>query len=272
MRHVLVTGGSSGIGLAVAALLLERGNRVSLLARDESGLADACRQLSRGTSARNERILALSADVIDAEALSHAVAHAASRFGDVDVLVASAGIVEPTFFLDQDAAAFDRQIAVNVTGVANSARLVLAGMRRNGGGRVVIVSSGAGLIGIPGYSAYCASKFALRGFAAALRAEMARTGISVSICFPPDTLTPQLQRELPLRPPEAHAMMGRVRPLDAETVARAIVYGMDKGRSEIHFGLALRLLRYFDPLVSSYLEIRNGGLSARRNADRTYPR
>lgn len=268
---MLVTGGSSGIGLAVAALMLERGDRVSLLARDENGLAGASDLLTRGIDARRERILALSADVTDVEALSNAVARGVSRFGDVDILVASAGIVEPTFFIDQETDAFDRQIAVNVAGVANSVRSVLQGMKRKGSGRVVIMSSGAGLIGIPGYSAYCASKFALRGFAAALRAEMACNGISVSICFPPDTRTPQLERELPRRAPEAQAMMGRVRPLDAETVARTIVHGMDKGRSEIHFGLTLRLLRYFEPVVSSCLQIRNGGCKAKRAFMKTIP-
>ncbi|WP_411033327.1 SDR family oxidoreductase [Shinella sp. BYT-45] len=258
MRHVLVTGGSSGIGLAVADLLLERGDRVCLVARGEEGLAEAVRTLSRGMQARAERILAAPADVTDGEALSRAVAHAASRFGTVDVLVASAGIVEPARFLEQDPATFDRQISVNLTGVANSARSVLPGMREKGGGRVLIVSSGAGLIGIPGYSAYCASKFALRGLAAALRAEMAPAGISVSICFPPDTLTPQFERELPLRPPEAQALIGRVRPREAAIVARAIVAGMDRGRREIHFGLALRLLGYFGPFAASYLDRRSG--------------
>lgn len=258
MRHVLVTGGSSGIGLAIADLLVARGDRVSLVARDEARLAEAALRLAGGDPARASRIFTATADVGDGEGLTRAVAAAAAHFGPVDSLVASAGIVEPARFLEQDAATFDRQIAVNLTGVANSARAVLPAMRERGRGQVLIVSSGAGLIGIPGYSAYCASKFALRGLAASLRAEMAPAGIAVSICFPPDTLTPQFERELPLRPPEAQAMMGRVRPQEAKTVARAIVAGMDRGRREIHFGLTLRLLGYFGPFAASYLDLRNG--------------
>jgi len=257
MRHVIVTGGSSGIGLAIAALLLARGDRVSLVARDEARLAAAQRVLSP-SGAQDQRVMGASADVTDTEALRDAVARCTARFGSVDTIVACAGIVEPALFTDQDAATFDRQIAVNVTGVANSLRAVLPTMLESGRGRIGIVSSGAGLVGIPGYSAYCASKFALRGLAAALRLETAGSGVNVSICFPPDTLTPQFERELPLRPTQAQAIMGRVRPVDARTVAGIILDGMEKNRREIHFGLTLRLLGYFGPFASAYIEMRHG--------------
>lgn len=263
---MLVTGGSSGIGLAVARLLAARGERVSLLARDPERLAGAAASLSPG-----ENVLTLSADVTDAAAVNAAVSEAMARFGPIDALVASAGIVEPALFLDQDAATFDRQVAVNLTGVANSARAVLPGMRERGAGRVLIVSSGAGLVGIPGYSAYCASKFALRGLAAALRAEAAPDGISVSVCFPPDTLTPQLERELQLRPPQARALIGRVKPREAGEVARTILAGMDRGRREIHFGVTLHLLGYFGPFAASYLDLRNGRRGGKAGAPPDQP-
>lgn len=266
MRHVLVTGGSSGIGLAIAAQLLAHGDRITLIARDEGRLAEAQRALSQA-GAQAQRVLGVPADVTDAEALGDAVARCTARFGGIDMLAACAGIVEPARFVDQGGAAFDRQIAVNVTGVANSVRSVLPAMLGRGRGRIGIVSSGAGLIGIPGYSAYCTSKFALRGLAAALRLETAGSGVSVSICFPPDTLTPQFERELPLRPPEAQAIMGRVRPVDAKTVAGIILAGMEKNRREIHFGLTLRLLGYFGPLASTYIEMRHGRRYAIKTED-----
>src|SRR5690606_24418580 len=150
MRHVLVTGGSSGIGLAIASILLSRGERVTLLARDGARLAAAATSLA-AEAGGPERIHTVQADVTDAASVAAA--------GPVEALVASAGIVEPALFDAQPAVDFERQIAVNLLGVANSVRAVLPAMYGKGSGRVAIVSSGAGLIGIPGYSAYCASKF-----------------------------------------------------------------------------------------------------------------
>lgn len=255
MRHVVVTGGSSGIGLEIAALMLSRGDRVTLLARD-GGRLEAAIMLLSDIPGAGDRLAAVSADVAEAESVDAGMRAAARRFGPPDVLVASAGIVEPGLFHAQPPDLFERQVAVNLFGVANSVRAVLPAMQAAGGGRIAIVSSGAGLIGIPGYGAYCASKFALRGLAASLRAEVAGHGISVSISFPPDTVTPQYEREMLVRPPEAEALMGRVRPWAAADVARLIVEGMEKGRREVHFGVALRFVGYFGPLVSAWFDAR----------------
>ncbi len=92
---------------------------------------------------------------------------------------------------------------------ANTIRAALPGLRLTGG-RLMIVGSGAGLIGLYGYAAYCATKSALVGLADSLRLELASDRISVGLCYPPDTETPQLAQERPLRPAEAEIMMGKV--------------------------------------------------------------
>ena len=115
--------------------------------------------------------------------------------------------------------------------------------------------SAAALIGIYGYTAYCASKAALAAFAETLRSEARAHGVTISICFPPDTETPQLAREMPLRPPQADIVMGRVRPWTADAVAGHIDRHLEKGREEIFFGTQLYLLGRF------------GSLSAVLNAD-----
>lgn len=242
--HVIVTGGSSGIGLAVARLYRARGARVTLIARSIDLLEEARQSLgSEGTAAE-------AADVADRAALEAAVSRAVARFGPCTILVSSAGIVEPGAFDGQPADLFDCQIAVNLTGTANAVRAVLPVLRQAGGGSIMLVSSGAALIGIHGYAGYCASKHALRGYAGALRSEAKADGIRVSICYPPDTQTPQLARELDSRPPEAQVIMGKVKPVSAEVVARGIVAAIDAGRFETFFTPTLWALARFGPLVS----------------------
>jgi NAD(P)-dependent dehydrogenase (short-subunit alcohol dehydrogenase family) len=170
-------------------------------------------------------------------------------FGPCDILVASAGIVEPSAFDAMPASVFDEQIATNLLGTANVVRAVYKGMKARRSGRIMMISSGAALIGIYGYTAYCASKSALAGFAEALGAEAGAAGIRVSICFPPDTLTPQYRREMSMRPAEAELLMGAVKPWSADAVAARIVRGLDRGKARIHFGLSLTALAYFGPLI-----------------------
>jgi 3-dehydrosphinganine reductase len=107
-------------------------------------------------------------------------------------------------------------------------------------GHVLNVSSLAGVIGIYGYTAYAASKFALAGFSQALRAEMWPHGIGVSVCMPPDTDTPQLAFEEAHKPAETRAIAGIATKLTADQVAAAMVRGVQKGAFEIYADLDSR--------------------------------
>jgi short-subunit dehydrogenase len=247
--HVIVTGGSSGIGLAVAKLYATRGDRVSLLARHFGRLEQARNELTAISSVDPSRIQIASVDVASASQTLEAVALCERAFGPCDILVASAGIVEPSAFDAMPAAVFDEQIATNLVGTANVVRAVYKGMKARRGGKIMMISSGAALIGIYGYTAYCASKSALAGFAEALRAEAGAFGVRISVCFPPDTLTPQYRREMSMRPAEAEFLMGSVKPWSADAVATKIVRGLDRGKVRIHFGLSLTALAYFGPLI-----------------------
>jgi short-subunit dehydrogenase len=247
--HVIVTGGSSGIGLAVAKLYATRGDRVSLLARHFGRLEQARNELTAISSVDPSRIQIASVDVASASQTLEAVALCERAFGPCDILVASAGIVEPSAFDAMPAAVFDEQIATNLIGTANVVRAVYKGMKARRGGKIMMISSGAALIGIYGYTAYCASKSALAGFAEALCAEAGAFGVRISVCFPPDTLTPQYRREMSMRPAEAELLMGSVKPWSADAVATKIVRGLDRGKVRIHFGLSLTALAYFGPLI-----------------------
>lgn len=253
MTHVIITGGSSGIGLEMARIYLRRGDRVSLLARRGDLLAAASRDLSGSHPKMAERIQVVSVDVVDEGALKLAVQKTEAKFGPCDVLVASAGRVDPAFFEVQSPEIFQAQIDVNFIGVVNAVRSVYGGMKAREKGRILIVSSGAAHIGIPGYAAYCASKSALKGFAEALWVEARGFGVSVSTAYPPDTRTPQYEQEILARPAAAARLMGRLQPWPVETVARRIVRGTDFGTKELNFGFALVMLSWFGSFIKPFL-------------------
>lgn len=244
MTHAIITGGSSGIGFEIARIFIARGYSVSLMARCIE-LLEAARD---GLGAA-DRIRLVSVDVADEAALKGAVEEAEAALGPCDILVSAAGRVDPAFFEAQESDLFAAQIGVNLMGSVHAVRAVHAGMTHRGEGRIMLISSGAAHIGIPGYAAYCASKSALKGLAEALRAEMRPAGVTVSIAYPPDTHTPQYEREIGLRPAEAAAIMGVLEPWRADIVARAIVRGLDRGAAEVHFGFALRMLALFGAFI-----------------------
>ncbi|MBN8953915.1 SDR family NAD(P)-dependent oxidoreductase [Rhizobium sp. 60-20] len=247
--HVIVTGGSSGIGLAIAKLYAARGYRISLLARHPGRLEEARAEIASLPGVDAAFVQAISVDVASAAQMAETVRFCEASFGPCDILIASAGIVEPCAFDTMPTSVFDEQISINFLGTANAVRAVYSGMKSRRSGRIMMISSGAALIGIFGYTAYCASKSALAGFAEALSAEAAASNVQISICFPPDTMTPQYRREISLRPREAELLMGTVKPWSAEAVAARIVQGVDRGSRRIHFGFSLTALAFFGPLI-----------------------
>lgn len=253
MAHIMITGGSSGIGLQIAALLVQRGESVTLLARDGAKLEAAKRAL-QSQYPNSRPVHTQAADVTDAAALHTAVMACVATQGAVDTLIASAGMIIPGNFLNQSSADFNNQIDTNLIGVANAIREVYPMMIATGRGTITIMSSGAALLGIPGYTAYCASKYGLRGLATALRLEARPKGVSVCICFPPDTDTPQFRQEIAQRGPETKRFLGPPKPWPVETVASHIVKGMDAGKGEIFFGFGMMMLDKLGPIIRPILE------------------
>jgi 3-dehydrosphinganine reductase len=220
---VLITGGSSGIGLATAVLAAREGARVSLVARDPRRLDDAAVQVGAGTAT-------VSADVTDATAVRAAVAAATEQHGPVDVLVTAAGLAHPGYFAELDDDVFREQMDVDYFGTLHAVRAVAPTMVARGRGHLALVSSTAGLVGVFGYSAYAPAKYAVRGLAETLRPELVHHGVTVSCVYPPDTLTPGFEAENALKPPETVKISEAIKPRDAGHVARAIVTGIRKDR------------------------------------------
>jgi NAD(P)-dependent dehydrogenase (short-subunit alcohol dehydrogenase family) len=251
--HVVVTGGSSGIGLEVARIYAAQGAHVSLIARDFTRLEQALHDLIQLLPGARDRLRIASADIGAEIQISAAIEACEVAFGPCDILIASAGVVEPARFDEQTAEAFAAQIGTNLLGTVHTVRAVYPTMIRRRSGSIMIVSSGAALIGIHGYTAYCASKSALIGFAEALRSEAKSYGVCVSICFPPDTLTPQFEKELPQRSPQARRLMGAAPPWSARSVAAKIVKGTKRRQSKVYFGFSIAALGLLGPMIKPLL-------------------
>ncbi|MBP7482409.1 MAG: SDR family oxidoreductase [Lacunisphaera sp.] len=248
-QHVLITGGSSGIGLALGQQAAAAGARVSLVARDPAKLASG-RAAIRAAVPGGAEVVTVTADVsIEAEILA-ALQAAEKVHGPVEVLITSAGVARPGHFTEVPVSVFERTMAVNYFGTLYPLKAVVPAMRRRGHGAVVLISSGAGLVGLFGYTPYAPSKFALRGLAEALRGELKDTGVSVTIVYPPDTDTPQLIEENLTKPVETKALTAAGGLWTAEAVARVTLAGVQRGRFAITPGFQLTVLACLHSVIA----------------------
>jgi 3-dehydrosphinganine reductase len=238
-RRALVTGGSSGIGRAVALALARAGAHVALLARREAPLAEAAEAVCEASGDPQRRVAYATADVADPDATAAAVETCVARLGGLDLLVNNAGAVIARRFEDIAPAEFRRLLDVNVLGVVHATRAALPHL--GCGAQVANVSSLAGAIAIYGYAAYAPSKFAVTALSEVLRQELRPRGIGVSLLLPPDTDTPQLEEEARERPPATRAVAGNVPTLSPDEVADALLRGLARRRAWIVPGWRARL-------------------------------
>jgi 3-dehydrosphinganine reductase len=227
---VIVTGGSSGIGLATAMLYAARGCDVAIVGRSADKLASAQTELQGIATADGQRVVTRQADLSDFEQARTAIDSLVADGFAPDILVNSAGVIVPGEFATMPLENFEVNIDCGYWSVVYPCRAAVPHMLARGSGHIVNVSSVAGYLGIYGYTGYSSAKFAVMGFTEALRFEMKPAGVAVHVVCPPDTDTPALAYEHTLRPPETDVIAGNIKPIPAEKVAAAIVRGVDRGK------------------------------------------
>lgn len=187
-RICVVTGGTRGIGRAIAAALLERGDSVMVTGRTMEGASAAERALAAacGDSAR---VASAVCDVRDHRAVEAAMATAVSRFGGIDVLINNAGFGVGTRVADLSYDEWDRIIGVNLTGVFHGCRAAIPHLRARGGGWIVNISSLSTSGPFPGGAAYAAAKAGVNAFTETLMQELRYDGIRVTCVLPGSVAT-----------------------------------------------------------------------------------
>jgi len=225
-KIALITGGNSGIGLATAEAFLTAGASVVITGRDPDTLRSA--ELRLGELATRDQLVAVRADVTLAHQLDEAIDTVRQRYGRLDVLFVNAGIGEFIPIADVSEQHFDRIFDTNVKGAYFTIKRALPLLAP--GASVILNSSIAGLLGMPGTSVYAASKAAVRSLARTLSAELVDRGIRVNVISPGPVTTPILDR-LGLSPEAREQFTAQVRqsvPLkrfgDPREIADAVVF------------------------------------------------
>lgn len=245
-KIALVTGGSSGIGLAVARQLAQQGAHVWIAARRPAVLETALKEIEAVRVGSSQHCGTFTTDVSDPKQAEAAVAFVTAQAGAPDLLVNSAGITHPGYVQNLSLEIFRSMIDVNYLGTVYTTKAALPGMLARGSGHIINISSMAGFLGAFGYSAYGASKFAVRGFSDVIRSELKPLGLRVSIVFPPDTDTPQLAYEEPFKPFETKALSGNAKVLPPEAVARETLQQAARGRYIILPGTDAKLFYWLN--------------------------
>lgn len=250
-KHVLITGGSSGIGLEIAKKYLALGSNISLVARNKGKLQKALTMLNGFKIRSDQKIEVQSVDVGQVKNetdVNNAIDELVHTLGPVYVLVNCAGTSIAGEFEGLEAREFQRMLDVNVIGSVLPTRAALKSMKANGqGGRIIFVASQVAQVAIHGYTAYAASKWALRGLAEALQMEVKPYGVLVSVVYPPDTDTPGYEEEMKSKPALTAALSESGSLFKPEEVAHDVVTFSGKGYSHISTGLDGWLLKMLHP-------------------------
>jgi short-subunit dehydrogenase len=221
-KIALVTGASSGIGEGLARMLAERGAKVVLVARRKDRLESIAADLVQA----GHQALACVSDIRDVDSIAATAGEVRSAWGEIDLLINSAGYARHILFVDHDSADIQEMMLTNYMGTVNWIKQVLPAMRERRSGWIVNVSSFAGKIGQADEAAYSASKFAVTGLSAGLTPELAEIGIQLLCVYPTLVSTEMFTPEVMARMP------GGTKFIEPEEFARQTLSALAKGKAE----------------------------------------
>ena len=241
-KLVLVTGGSSGIGLELAKQLAQSGANVWILARRFTVLQNALKEIEALRVRPDQTFGLLLADVSEECQINSVLDEFLKTTGTPDLLINSVGYSRPGFILDQDTEFFHKLININYLGTVHVVKRIAPAMVERRSGHIVNLSSMAGFIGLIGYGAYGASKYAIAGFSDVLRIELKPYQVKVSIVYPPDTATPGFEEDqahLPAITRQVSADNNKI--MSARDVAADIIKSIKRDRYVITPGFETAL-------------------------------
>jgi len=239
-KHVLITGGTKGLGLALAKrLAVNQQAQVTVCARTERDLNETTRAIREAFAEDHfGRVQGIVCDVTDADQVEKMIASAEGAFGPISVLICCAGQALPGHFVEQSVEDFKRQIELNYVGSLLPTHKVVKNMveRKQKDGKIIFVASQAALMSMAGYAAYSPSKFAVRGLAEALRHELLPHQIDVHIAFPGNMNSPGYEVEQRTKPAVTKKIEAGESLHDPLDVAIATLDSISKGEFAIYGG------------------------------------
>ena len=225
---VVITGGASGIGLATARAFHSRGAHVVLADINQQALQRAEQHIRQDNTGATGKILSVPTDVTDEQQVQDLMRQTVEAFGRIDLVMTSAGIGSGGPIDTFTGSQMQTIMNINFMGTYHRVRAALPTMRKQGSGHFVFISSVSGKLGPPLLTAYCATKWAIRGFSSALRAELYGTGIGVTTVYPAWVETPMTQMEAG----ELQALNVEIM-LTAYQVAREILEAVTEDRRDL---------------------------------------
>ncbi|RHY91648.1 hypothetical protein DYB35_003287, partial [Aphanomyces astaci] len=235
-KHVLVTGGSEGLGRAIALQLVAAGADVTIVGRRADALQRVVDEANTSNSPTRGRIFTQTADVTSPQAIKCAVGQAQASVGPIDILLPNAGKSIVGYMVEHPIQSFRDSMELNYFGTLNTVNAVLPTMVQRQEGCICFITSAAALASYVGFSAYSPTKYAVRGLADCLRNELSSSGISIHVAYPGSMDTPGFELEQLTKPTECKAIEASETLYKPEAVASSILKDLKHGVHNMYCG------------------------------------